>query len=123
MTEKQCAETVWRSLSNGSYFSDCEKRAKYEEDGKWWCGTHAPSKVAARRAKKRAEDEAESAAKNATERAARAAVEAYQAAVGVEFRISFYYRTYGGGGYDFDTVLVPLEVLKQLTERAQGIER
>jgi hypothetical protein len=28
----------------------CGKTAKFQENGKWWCGTHAPSKVAAKRA-------------------------------------------------------------------------
>lgn len=31
----------------------CSKTAKYHENGKWWCGTHAPSKVKERADKSR----------------------------------------------------------------------
>ena len=30
----------------------CHNKAKYFEDGKWYCGTHAPSKIAEREAKR-----------------------------------------------------------------------
>jgi len=46
MSEKrQCAGRV---SGHGWHRRDCAVPAKYEEDGKWWCGAHAPSKVAAR---------------------------------------------------------------------------
>ena len=58
MSDHKCAARTFR----GHHFYSCHKLGKVEEDGKWWCGIHAPSKVAARRAKRDAlwktEDEA-----------------------------------------------------------------
>jgi hypothetical protein len=42
------------------YNHQCRASGKYEEDGRWWCGTHRPSAVAARRAKSMADHQAES---------------------------------------------------------------
>lgn len=50
---KRCAKRVYRG-SWGSGFP-CSNTATVEEDGKWWCRQHAPSFVAARRAKRDAE--------------------------------------------------------------------
>jgi hypothetical protein len=47
MTER-CAAKVWHEYHQ----SPCSSRGKYEEDGRWWCGTHAPSKVKARDAER-----------------------------------------------------------------------
>ena len=35
----------------------CRKKAKYFEDGKWYCGLHAPSKIKDRRDRKLERDE------------------------------------------------------------------
>lgn len=43
-----CAGKVYDSSSIHPY--PCSKNGTYEETGKWWCHSHAPSKVAARRA-------------------------------------------------------------------------
>ena len=75
MSEHECAGRVY-SLFH-SY--PCGKPGKHEEDGKWWCGIHAPSKIAARKAKTFARWEAKRAVHNkqyAKERAAREIVEA-----------------------------------------------
>lgn len=48
MAEKCSAHThgdVWRDYP-------CSKNAKVERDGKWYCGTHDPVKVAERKAKR-----------------------------------------------------------------------
>lgn len=49
MTERHsCAGRVW----DGAWRKrECENRGKLFEDGKWWCHSHAPSQVAARREK------------------------------------------------------------------------
>lgn len=50
-TEKhRCAGKV--SDNRRSY--PCASNGRYEEEGRWWCGVHAPSKVSERYEKKRA---------------------------------------------------------------------
>jgi len=76
MSEKrQCAAVVYV----GFHRTDCALPAKYEEDGKWWCHVHVPSRVKAKAEKLRAKREAESAerrAKRSRETALAAATEA-----------------------------------------------
>ena len=45
-----CVASIWEK----HWFRQCCNKAKYEEHGHWFCGTHAPSKVKARKAKKNA---------------------------------------------------------------------
>lgn len=33
----------------GFFFHQCQKRARHFENGQWYCGTHAPTRVEARR--------------------------------------------------------------------------
>lgn len=54
-TYHDCAGQVFGTY--GDY--PCSRRGALEEDGKWWCRTHAPSAVAARRAKSQAKYTAE----------------------------------------------------------------
>ncbi len=50
MTEKhQCSKQA--IMDTWGHTAPCEHNATILEDGKWWCGSHAPSRVAARRAK------------------------------------------------------------------------
>lgn len=54
MIESQrCAELVY-SRAGWHGTPQCERTGKLFEDGKWWCRTHAPSSVAARRAEREA---------------------------------------------------------------------
>lgn len=48
--QKMCAGSVW----SGWQWVNCSAVGRYEEDGKHWCGNHAPSKVATREAKAKA---------------------------------------------------------------------
>ena len=48
MSEHRCK--IFRGWSSHV----CGKRASLNEDGQWWCRTHAPSSVAARAAKREA---------------------------------------------------------------------
>jgi hypothetical protein len=57
MTEKRdCAGSTDQGRAG---LFPCANAGKYEEDGKWWCGTHRPSMVAARQAKRDAAYRAE----------------------------------------------------------------
>lgn len=53
----------------------CSRKGRHYEDGKWWCGMHAPSKLAAKRAavsaKYRAERDADEALRVAAEERAK----------------------------------------------------
>ena len=49
-SENYCCASVWQ----GYHAYHCGKRAKLFEEGKWYCGIHAPSVVAAREATTRA---------------------------------------------------------------------
>ena len=60
MTAHKCAGEIYESHR----FWDCSKTGKLNEDGKWWCGIHAPSAVAARRAKQDAKWKSYSAARD-----------------------------------------------------------
>ena len=61
MSDKQkCAERIFRGFH--SYL--CLKPATISEDGKWWCGTHAPSNVEIRRKKQDDKWRAQQAAAN-----------------------------------------------------------
>jgi len=63
MSEKrQCAGRV---AGGGWGRRDCAAPAKYEEDGKWWCGVHVPSRVEAKRVAKLERWEAERLRRNA----------------------------------------------------------
>lgn len=70
-TKHQCAERVYPAHSFRSY--PCSVPAKYQEAGSWWCGHHAPSKVAEKRRKQAEKARAEHAewkAKNDARQAA-----------------------------------------------------
>lgn len=59
MTEKrQCAKSVWHPRGNWGHHVPCQRNATVEEDGKWWCSTHAPSLAKARADKRYAEYQA-----------------------------------------------------------------
>ena len=75
MSEKrQCAALVY---VGGFHRTDCQIPAKYEEDGKWWCGVHRPSRPRRRkRESERASIWAERDAAKAREAALAAATEA-----------------------------------------------
>lgn len=46
MSEKTCCAEI----SNGGWsWYKCAKNAKFEREGKWYCGTHDPVRVEARR--------------------------------------------------------------------------
>ena len=62
-TRKRCAATV-RQVGGWNHDRPCFRPAKFHEEGKDWCGTHAPSKVAVRDAKQRVKWEAERAARD-----------------------------------------------------------
>lgn len=47
--EETCEARV--TEPGGWHAHTCGRRAKINEWGQWWCGTHAPSKVAERRQK------------------------------------------------------------------------
>lgn len=44
--EHMCVGVIW----DGKYRSTCRKNTKVERDGKWYCLTHDPERVKARRA-------------------------------------------------------------------------
>ncbi|MEE8607236.1 MAG: hypothetical protein V3S55_06520 [Nitrospiraceae bacterium] len=58
--ERRCQKQVWRGSGLGDWnkaaslagHSQCRRRGKVEERGKWWCSIHAPSAEAARLAKR-----------------------------------------------------------------------
>ncbi len=51
MTEKhQCSKQV--IMDTWGHTAPCEHNAAIQEDGKWWCGRDAPSRVKARREKR-----------------------------------------------------------------------
>ncbi len=56
---KCCAKT-----GNGYFGSPCIKSAKYERDGKWYCGTHDPVAIKAKRDARNSEWKREFDAKN-----------------------------------------------------------
>lgn len=63
MKEKhKCEKGIFRASRWHHY--PCGKNAKYEEGGRWYCGHHAPSKVAAKLAKQEVELKREAALKN-----------------------------------------------------------
>ena len=64
-TTQGCSKKVWSGY--GQY--DCSRAGKIEEGGKWYCATHAPSKVAARAAVRNAEWDRKNNARNRTFRA------------------------------------------------------
>lgn len=47
--KKKCAGEAYDRYS-GRFYS-CTNAGKHHEDGKWWCGIHAPSKKAAKQKK------------------------------------------------------------------------
>ena len=47
-----CVGRTWHECGGWGNSSTCGKTAKYEEGGKWYCGTHAPSRIGARREKR-----------------------------------------------------------------------
>ncbi len=59
MTEKHpCAYKVWHPIGTWGHSMPCKNNGTYQEPAKyghdpdellWWCGTHAPSRVQARR--------------------------------------------------------------------------
>ena len=49
-TAERCAGRVW----SGNWPSQCLRKGKILEGGKYWCATHAPSREKDRRAKQRA---------------------------------------------------------------------
>ena len=55
VSSRACSEKVWRSEGNWSSRTECFNIASIEVGGRWYCGTHNPIKVAARRAKREQE--------------------------------------------------------------------
>jgi hypothetical protein len=53
--KKACAGKVHNEYSTYS----CSRSGTYEEAGSWWCASHAPSRVAGRKAKRAAAFQAE----------------------------------------------------------------
>lgn len=51
----QCSEKVSRRSGRWYHTSGCLNTATIERDGKWYCGTHDPEKIKARRDKRDAE--------------------------------------------------------------------
>lgn len=60
-----CSEKIWKPSGNWGYESWCRRNATVEENGRWWCAIHAPSKVAEREKKLCAKWKVESDARNA----------------------------------------------------------
>ena len=73
-----CAAEVW-SNDRWPRPYPCNRRGKVDRDGKWWCGTHDPEAVKARRAKSDARIHASMAA-NSKRYALQAALPALYAA-------------------------------------------
>ena len=71
MSEKHtCCGASW---AKGSYRpKTCGKTAKFERDGKWYCGTHDPVAIEAKRVKQNAEFQAKWDARTAAQEAAEA---------------------------------------------------
>lgn len=44
----RCASRTWRNSGNWGAWHDCRRVGTVEEDGRYWCGHHAPSRVKAR---------------------------------------------------------------------------
>ena len=63
MDKKQCAERVWDNFHDYA----CSRSAKNQEDGKWWCTIHTPSRVKAKREAKSAMWKAERDAREAAD--------------------------------------------------------
>lgn len=59
MTERPCAGRSYAPWGFGRWVGCSVKNAKYEEDGKFWCGRHLPSKKKAAAAKRQALYDAE----------------------------------------------------------------
>ena len=60
MSEKHiCCDQVWVQTGRWGHRSPCGKTAKFERDGKWYCGIHDPEKRKARSAAWDAKYEAE----------------------------------------------------------------
>ncbi len=50
MTEKHpCVEIVWHQEGNWGQNYPCQRNGTRNEDGRWWCASHSPEKVLARR--------------------------------------------------------------------------
>lgn len=56
-----CSGLVWKSQGAWGRHYACSNPGKVERDGKWWCGTHDPERVADREEKRRRREEAEQA--------------------------------------------------------------
>ena len=54
MKKHQCVGKVVTYSGLASYSTSCQKNATHLEDGKWWCGHHAPSKRATKAAEREA---------------------------------------------------------------------
>lgn len=52
MEKHTCEQEVWGDWSHHK----CGKNAKYEHEGKWYCGIHYPPKVEEKRKKRREEE-------------------------------------------------------------------
>lgn len=46
------SNTIISKMISGGSYDKCGLNAKYFEDGEWYCGTHAPSKIHERLMKK-----------------------------------------------------------------------
>jgi hypothetical protein len=51
MSKYRCEASTYDADSRRNW--PCQNKAKYHEDGKHYCGVHAPSRIEARRQKKR----------------------------------------------------------------------
>jgi hypothetical protein len=78
-TEKHvCCETVRGEKTGWRYsYHACSRRATFERNGKWYCGTHDPEKIAAKSKMRESKWKADFAA----ERARRAFVSACESAI------------------------------------------
>lgn len=85
--QPRCSADSYKFLG----WSRCENRGKYLIDGKWYCGTHNPVKVAARRAAKLAEHERESAEVAAAVDGARVLADQMSTALGVPVNVRYTY--------------------------------
>ena len=66
--KKRCEAAVWMKDMNFPRQRRCAHEAKYEEDGKGWCGTHLPSRVKVKQEAATAKWNAEWAAKERARR-------------------------------------------------------
>ena len=62
---ERCCKTVYDRTMNFPRPQRCKKTATKEHDGRWYCGTHHPDAVQARRAKSQEEYERRSAERHA----------------------------------------------------------